>query len=246
MSAKHITFVSCTRGPSQGPILNKALTPLQGCWHEQAARCGNKARGWQVDFRYNNTEKLSVNYNQYLTEEYRDQYVVFLHDDVSLNFESACWELRDALTKFAVIGVAGATDTVLKKPILWHLMTSRDKLSGAVAHDSSKYTNGVPSQHMTPFGPYPQRCVLMDGVFLAVDVSKLLDAKVQFDTTNPAIAHFYDLDFCLSANQAGLKMSTWPIYITHRSPGLLSMEDAQWKEGQEWFINKWAPHLKNS
>lgn len=116
-------------------------------------------------------------------------------------------------------------------------MTDRNNLSGAVAHGVNK---SMTHSFMTPFGVYPQRCLLMDGVFLAVKMSSALMSGVKFDETNPAIAHFYDLDFCLSANKVHLKMTTWPIYITHRSPGLESLQDPQWNIGQKWFLEKWS------
>jgi hypothetical protein len=234
-----VTFVSCT----QRDIPSKDIvTDLNKCYIEQAERSGSN-RGWEMEMVYRNKTPLPMIYNAYIDEKYRDQYVIFVHDDVSLNFKSVIWELHNAFKEYDIVGVAGSTPTRISRPALWHLMGDRTTHSGAVAH-TMKGHPGL--QYMTSFGPYPRRCLLLDGVFLAINISKLLDNKVKFDTTNPAIAHFYDLDFCLSANQAGLKMGTWPIYITHNSPGLNSLENPEWKKAQEWFINKWAPHLKNN
>ena len=57
-------------------------------------------------------------------------------------------------------------------------------LHGAVAH----LHGGKKS--MTAFGPYPQQCAIMDGVFLAI--SRKAFKKVRFDEDCPAGFHFYD------------------------------------------------------
>ena len=93
---------------------------------------------------------------------------------------------------------------------------------------------------MTHFGPTPARCLLLDGVLLAVQSHSLLDnPEVRFDENIPCVAHFYDVDFCLTANQHGLKMSTWPIWCVHKSPGLDKVSE-EFKTGAEYFVNKWT------
>ena len=220
-------FVSATRSKT------KEDTLLGKTFIEQQAHEG---RSYELKMHCNNTAKLSEVYNNYITPEYRDCNVVFVHDDVSFNVLAAVYELEKGLVNNDVIGLAGCTTANINQPALWHVMGPRNCLSGAVAHPIAKDSKEV---RMTSFGPYPQRCVLMDGLFLAVKVNSLLQGGVKFDTKNPTIAHFYDLDFCLSCNKAKLKLSTWPIYVLHRSPGLMSVEDIQWKAGQEWFLDKW-------
>ncbi len=229
-SGKRILYVSCTRANRMQD------TELGKCVINAELRISPDDRKYH--FETNNTVPIFKTYNQFLTEEYRNTYVIFVHDDVSLDPAAISDTLPEALERFDIIGLAGCTTAKVSRPALWHIMGPRDKLSGAVAHPVDK--NRPELIHMSSFGPYPQRCLMMDGLFLAVNVGKLLDAGVKFDETNPSISHFYDLDLCLAANKAGLKMSTWPIYVTHRSPGLLSLEDKQWKDGQEWFLKKWA------
>ena len=78
----------------------------------------------------------------------------------------------------------------------------------------------------------------MDGLFLAIKVSSL-KPEIRFDEDIPAIAHHYDIDFCLQANKHKLKLTTWPIWVVHKSPGLAGA-DEQFEASQKYFINKWA------
>lgn len=220
-------FVSATRA-------SKKEDTLIG--REFIAQQSATGRTYELEMTLNNKESLPKVYNRYITPEYKDCIVVFVHDDVTLNVLATAYELQKGLVDHDVIGLAGCTTATLKKPALWHLMGDRKSLSGAVAHPIARDAKEV---FMTSFGPYPMRCLMMDGVFLAVKINSLLDANVRFDETNPTISHFYDLDFCLAANSKQLKLTTWPIYITHRSPGLMSIEDPEWKAGQEWFLKKW-------
>ena len=222
-------FVSCTKEKKlEDTILGKDIIAQREFF----------GRDVEVKMVFNNTSSLSSVYNKFLIEKYRDYCIVFVHDDVKLNVMATVYELHLAMKTNDIVGVAGATKIdKLCEPALWHLMTDKNNLSGAVAHGHNKSSTQV---FMTPFGVYPQRCLLLDGVFLAVKMSSILTSGIKFDETNPAIAHFYDLDFCLSANKSHLKMTTWPIYITHRSHGLESLEELQWNASQKWFLKKWG------
>jgi hypothetical protein len=45
------------------------------------------------------------------------------------------------------------------------------------------------------------------------------------------------MDFCRSARQAGLTLGTWPISITHRSPGKY---EAAWEAKRDLYLAKWG------
>ena len=79
----------------------------------------------------------------------------------------------------------------------------------------------------------------MDGVFLAI--SRKAFKKVRFDEDCPAGFHFYDLAYTLDASLAGLKCGVVDAYITHASPGLREFTQ-DWKDGQEWFLNKYEKY----
>ena len=130
-----------------------------------------------------------------------------------------------------ILGVAGTSNAEIKSPALWHLMGGKS-LHGAVAHGV-----GDSQRHMTAFGPYPSRAIMMDGVFLVINRKTF--TKYRFDESNPANFHFYDLDFTLSCHKQGCILKVGDIMITHLSPGLREYTD-EWKAGEEWFLNKHA------
>lgn len=187
----------------------------------------------QVAFLENNTDSLPVVYNDAINDFYQsNEWLVFVHDDVIIEAPEALERQLDTLGHdFDIVGCAGTRDFTLKEPALWHLMGDRTQHRGAVAHlnDSSR-------KFMTSFGMYPDRVILIDGVFIAAKTKVF--SKVRFDTTNPAGFHFYDLDFSLACHKAGFKVGVGDITITHASPGLRSFTD-EWKKGQEWFLKKW-------
>ena len=49
--------------------------------------------------------------------------------------------------------------------------------------------------------------------------------------------HFYDLDFCRTARQAGLSIGTWPIAMTHQSKGAFGSDG--WIDGLARYRAKW-------
>lgn len=142
---------------------------------------------------------------------------------------------------FDIIGVAGNAqqdwgqpswgltfDTAFKKSG-WQ---SKDTLSGRVMHQQ-----GNKLIH-SGFGPWPRPVHTLDGLFMAVRVSAVLDKGVQFD---PQFAfHCYDIDFCRSAHNAGLRLGTWPIAQTHASSG--NFGSTAFKSAAAAYLDKWARH----
>lgn len=78
----------------------------------------------------------------------------------------------------------------------------------------------------------------MDGCFLAVKSETIYKTGIRFDPTFKF--HFYDMDFCRSADKAKLKMGTIPLSIIHKSYGVLN-ED--WKKNYLLYLKKWQ--IKN-
>jgi GT2 family glycosyltransferase len=190
-----------------------------------------------VYIEYYNTDALAKVYNRFICEENRDKIIVFCHDDCIIEDLFLKEKLNQAMQTYDIVGLAGIKDPItIKKPALWHLMGDRSQYSGAVAHFTGTDDN---ERFMTPFGTTPSRVIMLDGVFLAVNVEKCLETGVKFDESNPARFHYYDIDFCLNANKAGLKLTTYPIFCSHRSHGL-TKPDEEFYKGQKWFINKWT------
>lgn len=189
------------------------------------------------DITYKNTEGLAKIYNKAIKDpENYNKILLFVHDDCVIEDAFLVEKLNEALEQFDIIGLAGMKAPInLKPPCLWHLMGDRTNGSGSVGHFDKE---GV-TRWMTTFGPAPQRVILLDGVFIAINTKKIFDKQLFFDEQNPAKFHFYDLNLSLDANKRGLKLSTWPIWVTHRSHGLEKPTE-DWLKGQDYFLQKYT------
>tara|TARA_R110002050_G_scaffold6130_3_gene25958 strand:- start:4186 stop:4893 length:708 start_codon:yes stop_codon:yes gene_type:complete len=182
-----------------------------------------------------NKENIGKHYNRVLNMAVDEGYdcVILMHDDVQVDDLGYDAKLKEAFKEYDIVGLAGSTKTEIKSPALWHLMSRQEDWSGAVAHPASE--NQI---FMTNFGPTPARCLVLDGVFMAIKVSSL-KSEVRFDEDIPAIAHHYDIDFCLQANKHKLKLTTWPIWVIHKSPGLEQQDDS-FLASEKYFLDKWT------
>jgi len=191
-------------------------------------------KGRLVTFKENNKDSLHQIYNKAIDFAMQEniQKLVLVHDDVILENYSE-YRLDKLFTKFDVVGCAGTTEVNLNPPALWHLMgggIGSKNLHGAVAHGNEN------KKHMTSFGTYPKRVVLIDGVFMAI--KRKVFSKIRFDEKCPVKWHFYDLDYSMQCHKAGFKVGVGDILVTHNSPGLASVTE-EFNKGQEWFLNKW-------
>ena len=163
-----------------------------------------------------------------------EQILVFLHDDLQLIDFFWADELRVALDHFDVVGLAGNRRRTKRQPS-WAFVDERmrwdeaENLSGRVGHGEGYLAR------VSRYGPTPQRCLLMDGVFLAVRRRVLRQRGLQFDERFHF--HFYDLDFCRRAEQLGVSKGTWPISVIHQSGG--DFGSARWRSGLAAYFQKW-------
>lgn len=186
-----------------------------------------------IHYEENNTESLQKCYNNFLGDARRNNIdiAVFVHDDVYINCRDLLDRLERSAKDYTVFGLAGATTCKIGKPALWHLMSERKDQRGCVAH-------GTREQYSyTSFGPIPGRCLLIDGVFIGINI-KDLPINVKFDESYPSKFHYYDLDFSLECNKNKVKVGVVDIPIIHSSPGLTNPNEEFYK-GQEYFTNKW-------
>tara|TARA_R110002020_G_scaffold39449_4_gene117341 strand:- start:1807 stop:2481 length:675 start_codon:yes stop_codon:yes gene_type:complete len=184
-------------------------------------------------YKENNTQSLQKTYNEFLDDAYDNDVDIacFIHDDVFVNCNDLLYRLQNSVKKYTVFGVAGSVSCKVKEPALWHLMSGREDHRGNVAHgDQTSYS-------YTSFGPLPSRALVLDGVFLGININKF-NKKARFDETYPSQFHYYDIDFCLECNKNGIIMGVVDIPIIHSSPGLTD-PNKQFYEGQKYFINKW-------
>ena len=181
-----------------------------------------------------NKENIGKHYNSVLELGVKENYdsVLLVHDDIRVEDVNWIKKLKKAHEDNDVVGLAGAKDIRIDEPALWHIMSNPETWSGSVAHPHPEGGTFV-----TAFGAAPRRCAVLDGLFLSIKVSSITD-DIRFDENIPSIAHHYDIDFCLTANKHKLKLTTWPIWSTHESPGLEKQTD-EFKTSQKYFLDKW-------
>jgi GT2 family glycosyltransferase len=180
-----------------------------------------------------NQAGLSSIYNQIIDSDDGPDVQVFMHDDVWIADTFFGDRVLDGLQHFDIIGVAGSARR-LPRQVTWsndprtgHM--DKPYLSGTVAH-------GAPFGSIASYGPAPLPCKALDGVFLAARRSVLRKAGVRFD---PQFAfHFYDLDFCRTAEENGLRLGTWPVVLTHASGG--NYDSPSWRAGAAAYLAKWG------
>lgn len=180
----------------------------------------------------NTTKGLSKYYNECL-EEFKDyDSIVFVHDDVDIINKDLNYQLEQGFKKYDIIGVAGCVNPKIIEKNLWHWMAGeRENCRGIAGHPNSS-----DSFFVTSFGPTPARTVIIDGVFMAINVKKLINTNARFD--EQFTFHHYDIDFSLTCNKNNLKIGVWPILINHNSPGLREFNSV-WNDSNQKFINKW-------
>jgi len=186
----------------------------------------------------NQRRGLSTIYNLFLQSDYKEEILLFVHDDVFLNDWHIVHRLNDAIQYFDVIGLAGNTTPDFDEPA-WNLAWNRVKYpnglqpkeykSGSVTHIYEGRI--IPSY----YGESPRKCQLLDGLFLALNTKMILEKSVRFDEQFEF--HFYDLDFCRHCLSKELKLGTWPIAVTHDSVG--DFQSSEWISSKEKYLLKW-------
>ena len=222
----NIKIYTATKGKKEDCVLYNGLKSYNYYYDEEVC-------GFKVHYEENNTKSLQKCYNSFLEDARRNSIdiALFVHDDVHINTRDLYNLVSDAAEDYQVFGLAGADSCKIDKPALWHLMSKKQCQLGCVAHGrKSHYT-------YTSFGPVNKRALLIDGVFIGININNLPD-NVKFDESYPSKFHYYDLDFCLECNKNGVKIGVVDIPIIHCSPGLTN-PDEEFYKGQEYFIKKW-------
>ncbi|MEJ8821837.1 glycosyltransferase [Variovorax humicola] len=225
---RSIHFVVATRSPERS-FWTETMTG-----RKLAALRSNSEVKTTVFFE--NREGLPAVYNRALVESQADDTVVFVHDDIWLNDANVLERIRAGTKQFDIIGIAGNRRRVDAQPA-WlfraieggNFIWDHPNLSGAVRTGNQK------SSALSYFGAAPAPCKLLDGVFLAARRKTLRRAGVKFDETFDF--HLYDMDFCRTAEKAGLTMGTWPIDLVHESGGAFGSDG--WKRNFAVYLKKW-------
>ena len=191
-----------------------------------------------ANIRFGNTDGLPLVYNAAIgAAPSDDTALIFLHDDIWLDDFFIGHRIVEGLSQFDVLGVAGNRRLTPGQPA-WAF---REIKEGRFQWDDPQYLSGCVAHGAHPFGsigvfgPTPAACELLDGVLLAARRGALNRAGVRFNTAFDF--HFYDMDFCRSARQAGLRLGTWPLALTHQSGGAFGTP--QWQKGYATYLSIW-------
>lgn len=229
---------------TDGPVRIRIVTATRVAEHEFATRTalGRSLALFPypfVELRLfaSNRSGLPTVYNQALRESATEPAIlVFVHDDVALQDFFWPHHLVEALRLFDIVGLAGNVRRVPHQPA-WRFVNDRwDKddranLSGIVAHGKA-----WPPEYVSYYGPPYRRVKLLDGLLLAAASDKLLARNIAFDERFDF--HFYDLDFCRQAEQAGLTLGTCSISALHQSDGRFGTPE--WRAAYALYRAKWA------
>ena len=198
-----------------------------------------KNNACNVYFEQNNEGKkgLSQFYNECI-ERYKEHptvdTLIFCHDDVQIINTDVFYQVGEGLKKYDVLGVAGCINPKIIEKNLWHWMAGdKSNFRGIAGHPSDQNSD---SFYVTSFGQTPARVAIIDGVFMAINLKKIVDSNIRFDENFKF--HHYDIDFSLQCNKSSLKIGVWPILINHQSPGLREFDNS-WNDSNEKFIKKW-------
>jgi hypothetical protein len=183
-----------------------------------------------------NSAGLPLIYNTAIRESVADPAIlVFIHDDVHLLDFYWPTRIMQGLAKFDILGLAGNRRRVARQPA-WRFLDDaltrddRENLSGVVAHGKR-----WPADHISAYGMPGHEVKLLDGVMLAAHSQTLISRALYFDEAFDF--HFYDLDFCRTAELKGLRMGTWGISVMHESNGVFGTLD--WQRAYARYLAKW-------
>lgn len=191
----------------------------------------------EIDLYTENTTGLSKLYNISIEKARNNPAIlVFAHDDILITDYYWASNIVSSLNRFHIAGLAGNKRRLPNQPS-WFFSNDNlqpdesEYLSGVVAHGSS-----FPPNNLSVYGETLKEVKLLDGLFLASHSQTLIDSDLRFDERFDF--HFYDMDFCRSAELKNLKMGTLPLSVIHGSEGNFMTE--QWKHGLIKYREKWG------
>lgn len=181
----------------------------------------------------NNGESLTTAYNRGLNQAKYD-IVVFCHDDILLETKQWGHKLLKMFSKhpeYGIIGVAG-TKFLSSTGQWWE---NRKKMYGRVAHTHEG--KSWLSSYSDDLNQELEEVVLVDGVFFAVDKSKI---KASFNEKYEGF-HFYDVTFCVDNYLKGVKVGvTTMVRVNHKSIG---MTNEAWEANRVKFSEEYKDSL---
>ena len=181
----------------------------------------------------NNGESLTHAYNRGLKQA-KYNHVVFCHDDLII--ETKQWGVK-LLKQFeknpedGIIGVAGSK----YMPVSGQWWEKPKKMYGRVQHTHEG--KSWLSTYSEDLGQELEEVVNVDGLFFAVDISKL---GKNFNESVEGF-HFYDVTFCFENYLAGTKIGvSTVIRVNHKSIG---MTNEEWEANRVIFAENFKDNL---
>lgn len=155
---------------------------------------------------YNNREGLGTVYNRFLTEQYRNEILVFIHDDIFIDDYWIDVRLNEAIEKYDVIGLTGLS-----------YLISAPNWDGISPWDCGTVAEPNPSRLWRERNRAPHAVYSVDGQCIAINAEKILSAGIRWDER--FVFEFYDIDFCRQCVTRGLSIGVWPLALTHGGKG---------------------------
>jgi len=179
--------------------------------------------------------------NRSLTECYNEilnnakyEYVVFTHPDLTIETKQWGNKLLKQFQKnpeYGIIGVAGSK--YMAESGQW--WSDKNKMYGRVQHTHEGKT--WLSSYSEDLGNELEEVVVVDGVFFAVDKTKL---KTTFNESVEGF-HFYDVTFCFENLLKGVKVGVSTVVrVNHQSIG---MTNESWESNRQQFAETFKEQL---
>jgi hypothetical protein len=226
---KQVIVITCTKSKNpeefkQRPIYN-SLEKLHKL---------HPASEFDVRLVSNNSEGLSKNYNNFINDPfYHNKILLFVHDDVELNDLFLVEKLNNS--PYTVTGLAGSKTCDLScEKMAWHLATTRDNMVGEVSHKKQDQI------WTTVFGPSKSRALIIDGLFIAVNMEKFIKTQTKFNENFNF--HHYDIAFCLECYKNKIDIGVIPLYVVHHGLGD-SMMTQEWELSNSMFKQQYKNSL---
>jgi len=230
MIKKRIYLVTATRAKTEEEFKKRPICKSLDKLYNLYSR-----NEFDFDVVKDNKEGLSTVYNRYLTEEHKNDIVLFVHDDLIIDTIFLVEHLRKS--PYVVTGLAGARSVDLKTDkCAWHLMSKRDQQLGEVKH----IKDGIIWSSV--FGPTVGQVCVLDGLFLAVNVEEILKTEARFNIMFNW--HHYDIAFGQECFKHNVTMGVLPINVIHYGLGD-SMLTQDWEDSNKRFKGYYCNQIEN-
>jgi len=217
---KKVVLITCTRIKNMEDFKNRPI-------FKSIEKLTNLYSLKEFDFKICSDNKIGLSevYNSYINnKEHINDILLFVHDDVTIKDLF----LVETLNKspYAVTGLAGTKTANLNAPPAWHLMSDKLDYVGEVMHTKEDTT------WTTVFGSTKTRTLLIDGLFISINVEKIINTKARFNEKFKF--HHYDLAFCFECNKSKVPVGVMPISVEHYGMGD-SMHSQDWINSSNEF-----------